>query len=58
MSNSRDLAVAAEKQKRVVLYLAAASLLLIDEKEERVKQDVEKQYAPKKKTTRTVWVKD
>ena len=55
--NSRDLAVAAEKQERV-MYLAASSLLLIDEEEERVKQDVEKQYTPKKKRTRTIWVKD
>ena len=53
MLNSRDLAVVAEKQKGVV-YLVASSLLLIDEEEERVKQDVEKQYAPRKKRTRTI----
>ena len=46
MLNPRDLAVAAERQIRV-MHLAASSLLLIDEEEQRVEQDVEKQYAPK-----------
>ena len=57
MMNSRDLAVAAEKQKRV-MNLAPSFPLSIDKKEQKVKQDVEKQYAPKKKRIRTIWVKD